>query len=80
MDVKTIIEDIKNGNMYQFTIEPIDEDKQTYYPPTKKNKSWCILAYCFLGKIKTDRLINRLSNRLDSEVIESKKLTGLNAY
>lgn len=80
MDVKTIIEDIKNKNFYQFTIEPTDEDKQTYYPPTKKNAYWCILAYCCLGKIKTDRLINRLNNRLDSEVIETKKLIGLNAY
>ena len=68
--VSDIIEDIKNNYFYEFTIKPIDEDEQNYTPPTRKNGKQLVLAYCFFGKITTEKLIKRLSNRTDAEVIK----------
>jgi len=79
MTIKTvsdIVEDIKNNYFYEFTIKPIDEDEQNYTPPIRKNgkirknDKWLVLAYCFFGKITTEKLIKRLSNRTDAEVIK----------
>ena len=76
--VSDIVEDIKNNYFYEFTIKPIDEDEQNYTPPTRKNGKWLVLAYCFFSKITTEKLIKRLSNRINAEVIEDN--TGVTKW
>jgi len=71
--VDEIIEDVKRKNYYGFIIKPTDEDEQSYSPPVNKSKYWGILAFCFMGRIKTPDLLNRLGNRQDAEVIKTEK-------
>ena len=72
--VGDIIEDIKRGNYYPFTLTPEDEDEQTYSPPRKKSTQyWLITAFCLMAKIKTQNLIHRLEMRRDAEVIKTEK-------
>ena len=70
--VGDIIEDIKRGNYYPFTITPNDEDEQIYNPPRKGN-IWLFVAFCYMGKIKTENLIYRLESRRDAKVIRTGK-------
>ena len=70
--VDDIIEDIKRGNNYSFTITPEDEDEQIYSPP-RKGQHWLIIAFCVMAKIKTENLIRRLESRRNAEVIKTEK-------
>jgi len=73
LTVDEIIEDVKPKNYYWFSIKPSDEDEQSYTPPVNKSPYWGILAFCFMGRIKTPDLLHRLGNRRDAEVIKTEK-------
>ena len=73
LTVDEIIKDVKRRNYYCFTIKPSDEDEQSYYPPANKSPFWGMLAFCFMGRIKTPDLLHRLGNRRDAEVIKTEK-------
>ena len=73
LTVDGIIEDVKRRNYYCFTIKPSDEDEQHYTPPFNKSPYWGMLAFCFMGRIKTPDLLHRLENRQDAEVIKTEK-------
>jgi len=74
LQVQDIINDIKHGIYYKFTIKPKNEDEQTYTPP-KHNNKWGIIAYCYLSLITTEKLVNRLEQRKNAEVIKHEKPT-----
>ena len=72
--VSDIIEDMRRGNYYSFTITPEDEDEQIYSPPRKKStQHWLFVAFCFMGKIKKEDIIHRLESRRNAKVIRTGK-------
>ena len=56
-----VISDIEAGKRFAFSIKPLDEDEQTYYPKnSRKNGRWCALAFCFMAQGNTKTLVKRL--------------------
>lgn len=70
-----VVADIEAGRFYSFAIKPKDEDKQTYFAPTGRQKLWRMMAYCYLAKGPTAQLLKRLKSREGYEGIEVELLT-----